>query len=152
MQTSLAQDLYNFEPLNMHPIKLAALRKVLIVEDDLSLTNLLTYVLEEISPDVEVDWATSGEEAEYYLQRESKYYGGTPYDLVIADIFLEGKITGLDIWKLCDEKYPNTNILVTSSLPTDKFLSSIKNEDSCPPYLPKPFTMKECKEALEEFI
>ncbi len=154
MDTALANDLRNFEPTKTRfkPLSLNALNRVLIIEDDVSLTNLLTTVLEEISPNIQIDWATSGEEAESYLKREGEIFGTHPYDLVVADIFLEGEITGLDIWKLCDRKYPNTNILVTSSLPVERFVSCLKNEYSCPHYLPKPFTLSECKETISEFL
>lgn len=153
MNTNIAEDLMKYEPrLKPYPMKVSALNKVLIVEDDVSLTNLLTRVIEDIAPNVEVDWATSGEEAENYLKKEGEIYGARPYDLVIADIFLEGDITGLDIWKLCDTSYPETNILVTSSLPVERFVSCLKNEFACPPYLPKPFTMAECIEAINEFV
>jgi DNA-binding response OmpR family regulator len=133
-------------------LELTSNNNVLIVEDDVSLAGLLINMLEEISPNIHVDWATSGEEAEQYLQSEGEYFGSSPYDLVIADIFLEGQITGLDIWKLCDRKFPDTHILVTSSLPVEKFVSCLKNEFSCPQYLPKPFTLTECKEAISEFL
>jgi response regulator of citrate/malate metabolism len=126
------------------------LNKVLIVEDDLSLSNLLCEVIETFSPEAEIHTATSGEEAEEYLKREAeiKY---SPYDLVVADIFLEGETTGLDVWKMCDEKYPKTEILVTSSLPVEKFKSYLKNADSCPPYLQKPFSLEECMATIHEF-
>ena len=153
METNIAEDLKNYEPkLKPYPMKVPALNKVLIVEDDVSLSTLLTRVLEDLAPNVEIDWATSGEEAEAYLRKEGKVFGKKPYDLVIADIFLEGEVTGLDIWKLCDNEYPETNILVTSSLPVERFVSCLKNEFACPPYLPKPFTMAECIEAINEFM
>ncbi len=150
----IASDLKNFEPTKTRykPLALTAMNRVLIIEDDISLTNLMTTVLEEISPNIKIDWATSGEEAEAYLMRESEIHDTHPYDLVVADIFLEGEITGLDIWKLCDQKYPKTQILVTSSLPVERFVSCLKNEYSCPNYLPKPFTLSECKETISEFL
>lgn len=154
MMTAITQELMDYQPRLRDPrqLELATFKRVLVIEDDVSLTNLLTSVLEEIAPDLTIDWATSGEEAEYYLQRESEFSAETPYDLVVADIFLEGDVTGLDIWKLCDRKYPDTRILVTSSLSVEKFVSCLKNEYSCPQYLPKPFTLGECKEAISEFL
>ncbi len=154
MMTAIATDLKEYEPIMRKPrkLKLATPTRVLIVEDDMSLTSLLTSVLESMSPNIGIDWATSGEEAEYYLEREEEVYGKCPYDLIIADIFLEGDVTGLDIWKLCDRKYPESNILVTSSLPIEKFVSCLKNEYACPQYLPKPFSLAECKEAISDFL
>lgn len=151
---SLAVDLHE-EPRRLkrrQRLELAAMNRVLIIEDDISMTNLLVSVLEEAAPRTSIDWATSGEEAEFYLEKEGEFFGTSPYDLIIADIFLEGDVTGLDIWKLCERKYPDTNILVTSSLPVEKFVSCLKNEYACPLYLPKPFSINECKEAISEFL
>lgn len=153
--TNIKEELSSFQPISqeaLRPRQLKNLNSVLIVEDDTSLAHLLWLVLERISPDVKVDWVTSGEEAKYNLSSADDNSGDSPYDLVIADIFLDGDVTGLDVWKLCDSKYPKTNILVTSSLPADKFASCLKNEFDCPPYLPKPFTMSECVEMISEFI
>lgn len=152
---NVAEELRTFRPTSqtaLKPNKLKTLNNVLIVEDDTSLAHLLWLVLERMAPNVKVDWVTSGEEAKYNLSSGEEDMGECPYDLVIADIFLDGDITGLDIWKICDSHYPETNILVTSSLPTDKFASCLKNEFDCPPYLPKPFTMSECIEMISEFI
>ena len=152
--TSIATDLRRYKPIARNPkkLELTSLNQALIIEDDISLTNLLTTVLEEIAPNISIDWATSGEEAEHYLEKEGELFGTCPYDLIIADIFLEGNVTGLDIWKLCDRKYPDTNILVNSSLQAEKFMSCLKNEYACPQYLPKPFSLTECKEAIHEFL
>lgn len=151
---SIAENLKHFEPKKNHLslLKTKTIDRVLIIEDDISLTNLLTHALEKTYPRIEIDWATSGEEAESYLKDAEKYYSDRPYDLIIADIFLEGTITGLDIWKLCDQRYPATNILVTSSMSVDKFVSCLKNEYACPAYLPKPFTLSECMEAIDVFL
>lgn len=151
MEMSIVEKMKNFEP-SVRKLKASrkGLNKVLIVEDDLALSNLLCEVIETFSPDAEIHMATSGEEAEYHLEKESEQ-GRPPYDLVVADIFLEGDITGLDIWKTCDLNYHETNILVTSSLPIEKFKSYLKNEDSCPPYLPKPFSLEECMATIHDF-
>jgi response regulator of citrate/malate metabolism len=151
MEMRIVKEMKNFEP-SMRKSKniRRGLNKVLIVEDDLALSNLLCEVIETFSPDAEIHMATSGEEAEYHLEREADM-GNPPYDLVVADIFLEGEITGLDVWKTCDLNHPDTNILVTSSLPVEKFKSYLKNEDSCPPYLPKPFSLEECMATIHDF-
>ena len=151
---SFATALNEFEPRVRTPkkLELTANHRILIIEDDVTLANLLVSILEEEFAGITIDWATSGEEAEYYLEREEKIFGSTPYDLVIADIFLEGEITGLDVWKMCDRKYPDINIIVTSSLPFAKFVSCLKNEYACPSYLPKPFTLQECRDAISEFL
>lgn len=144
----------DFESKVREPRKLELTDKnrVLIVEDDVSLANLLTTVLQDASPDISIDWATSGEEAERYLEEDGELFGHCPYDLIIADIFLEGEITGLDIWRKCNSIYPDTNILVTSSLPVGKFVSCLKDEQACPEYLAKPFSLAECREAVSAFM
>lgn len=151
---AMEMKLMEYEPLirrHKH-LSVAALNRVLIVEDDMSLTNMLSTVLEEIAPNIVIDWATSGEEAQLYIERESLIFGASPYDLIIADIFLEGAVTGLDIWKLCDRQYPATDILVMSSLSLDKFLSCLKHEIACPHYLAKPFSLSQCKDVFSRFL
>ena len=151
MEMNIIKEMKQFEPsLRRSAEPRRGLNKVLIVEDDLTLSNLLCEVIETFSPNAEIHMATSGEEAEYYLETEM-LKNRDPYDLVVADIFLEGDVTGLDVWKTCDLNHHDTNILVTSSLPVDKFRSYLKHEASCPPYLHKPFTLEECMATIHDF-
>lgn len=132
----------------MNRIKNAS--RVLIVEDDRALETVLNRVLESISPTLTVDWVTTAEEALTRVREASK--AGRPYDLVIADIFLEGQRTGLEFWQQCQIACPGTAIVIMSSMPIDRFFTSIGTEIISPPYLQKPFRLGECKALFEGIL
>lgn len=122
--------------------------RVCVVEDDLELSTVLERVLRSIDPHVQIDWATSAEDALVLLKNSSssKKRG---YDLVIADIYLEGEATGLDIWHYCQDRLPEVPLVVTSGLGLEKFLRSVGTQSISPPFLSKPFLPGECKQVLE---
>lgn len=127
-------------------------KRIFVLEDDLSLAHILDRVLRNIDENIEIDWATSAEEAIEMLKNKTEMMGSTPYDLIIADIFLEGKMTGLDFWKVCEAVYSDIPIVVTSGLPVDKFFSAVGRDKICPPFLQKPFTIGECKQVLKSLL
>ena len=128
-------------------------KRILIVEDDLDLVDVLERVLRSIDRDVEIDVATSAETALFRLNERARSADEQrPYDLLIADIFLEGRTTGLDVWKICQNVYPEIHLIVTSSLPIDKFLAATGRESAAPPFLAKPFTVMEVKKLFSRIL
>jgi CheY-like chemotaxis protein len=126
--------------------------KILVVEDDLELSLVIEKVLRSIDNTLHLDWATSAEAAIEHLERNLVDESSRPYDLIIADIFLDGRSTGIDFWRTSQELFPNTPVLITSALSLDRFFSTIGTESISPPYLQKPFTLGECKQALETML
>ena len=114
---------------------------VLVVEDDQSLRVVLTRILRQIDPNLSIRWVSSAEEAQTELKNNHR--------MVIADIALEGEMTGLDLWKFCEEKYPGTPVVMMSGMPIHQFLGEIKPGEITPPYLPKPFYLGEARQILE---
>ena len=97
--------------------------------------------------------APSAEEALAKMNDRSRSAPETrPYDLLIADIFLEGRTSGLDVWKICQNVYPEVALIVTSSLPVDKFLNAIGQEKAGPPFLPKPFSVVEVRKLFTQLL
>jgi len=129
----------------MESAKIAPL-KVFILEDDLEIGLIVERVLKNIDPYLSLDWATSAESALAQLEITLKEETFIPYDLIIADIFLDGESTGIDFWRNCHELFPNTPFVVTSALNFDRFFSTIGRHSISPPYLQKPFTPAECKQ------
>ena len=127
-------------------------RRVLVVEDDLALTTVIDQVLYTIDPDIECDWVSSAELAAAKIKEMLERSTDRPYDLVLADIFLEGNKSGLELWEFCREQFPDMPIVLTSAMPVDRFLSSIGKNLICPPYLPKPFRAGECRQVLEGML
>lgn len=125
--------------------------RILIVEDDLELKVVMDRVLDAIAPGAEVDWVTSTEEA-MDLLRDRRFSTGKrskPYDLLIADIFLEGESTGLDLYRLCQQELFDMPIMVTSGMSAEKFFQAVGPNMISPPFLQKPFLYGECAQMIQ---
>lgn len=78
--------------------------------------------------------------------------GASQYSLVIAHIFLEGKITGVDLCSLIQNIYPTMPILVVSALPQGKYFDFLGTQTVSPPYLEKPFRFSEAKTVIRDLL
>jgi DNA-binding response OmpR family regulator len=78
--------------MGKHAIK--DIRRILVVEDDISLKPFWTHVISSYSDTLVVEWAVSGETAIETLRSSRR---SPPFDIVILDIFLSGTLTGLDV-------------------------------------------------------
>lgn len=123
--------------------------RVFVLEDDLELSTVIERILRSIDSTICLDWATSAEGAIEQLKIIESQGAGIPYDLIVADIFLDGKSTGIDFWRTCQELFPQVPVLITSALTLDRFFSTVGTQSICPPYLQKPFTATECKQVFE---
>ncbi len=118
-------------------------KSVLIVEDDLALRPLWERAF--LAKAVKIDWATSMEEAEQYIR--VRFNNGIPYHLVIADISLEGKGTGIDLWNRYGEEA--SNFVFVTGLPISKQAFHTLLNYGYPPYFKKPLTAKKCLEIAD---
>src|ERR1700761_3143659 len=73
--------------------------RVLLVEDDPTSEDLVKMICEKIDDRIKVRCVKTAEQAENILSTDSLY------DLIIADHFLDGKETGLDLWNACQREY-----------------------------------------------
>lgn len=126
------------------------LKRILIVEDDLCLQNVISRVMHAINRHIALHWVTTAEEALEALK--DRQHSGQPYDLIVSDIFLSGETSGLDLWHKCQSQYANIPILLTSGMPVDQFLKEVGRDEICPPYLPKPFFTGECRQLIEGLL
>lgn len=133
------------------PAKNTKAKRVLIVEDDQALETILTRVVQSISNGAIIDWATSVQEARNRL-RVARNTFEKDYDLIIADIFLEGNETGIEFWQQCQFICPTTPMLLTSSMPMHEFFKAIGRNAISPPFLPKPFQVSECQQMIEGLL
>lgn len=124
--------------------------RVLIVEDDPACEMILKQIILSIDPAARIDWVDSGEAAALTLVQERAR--GEPYNLVIADVFLNGKLTGVDLWRMYREFYPAPPVVLTSSLPTSRYLEKVGAENDTPAYLAKPFYAEECRAIVKRFM
>jgi DNA-binding NtrC family response regulator len=119
------------------------LKKMLIVDDEETLTYSLyqSFILEK--KDYEVVTAASGEEA-------SKKLANSPFDLVITDISMPG-MSGLELLAHIKEKYPKTEVIVITAYGSEE-----KKEESLQKgaryYIEKPFEIKRIKQLVMELL
>jgi DNA-binding response OmpR family regulator len=124
---------------------------VLVLEDDLCLKTVLVRMLQMIDPGIEVCWTTTGAEAMREMASHLKS-AGSPFHLVIADISTPGEKSGLDLWNTCALRFPKTPFLFISAMPVDAFLRLLGTNRLCPPFLPKPFSLGECRQIVEGLL
>ena len=119
------------------------IKKMLIVDDEETLTYSLyqSFILEK--KDYEVVTAASGEEA-------SRKLAGSPFDLVITDISMPG-MSGLELLSLIKAKYPKTEVIVITAYGSEE-----KKEESLQKgaryYIEKPFEIKKIKQLVMELL
>jgi len=127
--------------------------KILVVEDNMSMLLLVQKAIFKVLPNAEVSSAVSLEEAFAILIKNSDIHDKKPYDLVIADIFLEGNGTGLDFWRVICGTYPQIPFLIISSLAEDKVMSNVlEHEKKNLIYFRKPFLMPELQAKIKEVL
>ncbi len=128
-------------------------KKILVVEDDTTMTVLLGKAILDVFSDAEIQWATSLEQAVTQLIQNTDIAEKIPYDLIIADIFLEGNGTGLDLWKVLSRTYPTIPFMVISSISEEQVLSAVTEEQRrALVYLKKPFQYIQCKDSIKNIL
>ena len=127
-------------------------RSVLVVEDDIELSSIMDRILRGIDNKIELDWATSAEDAFNALSAATRSGRKKPYDLIVADVYLEGTRTGIDLWKLCQKQYPMVPFVVTSGADLEKFSAELDSNEAGTPFLKKPFSVSDCRALFEKLL
>ncbi len=130
----------------------SAAKSLLVIEDDLSMIQFIDTILDDMKPGLEWEYVTSGEEAIELIRRRGKFRGEAPYSLVITDIFLDGEMTGFDVWLDAMQLYPKMPFVITSCLTFDRYFSILRGVANCPVYLPKPLTVSRCQSVFQEYF
>lgn len=122
--------------------------RVLIVEDDVTMEPLWTYIIDQVAPGAYLKWVTSEEAAEHAIRYQLLRH--RPYDLVISDVFLSSSRTGIDLWRQFSEGY--TRFLFMSVISPSKFAKLIGPNEPTPTYLQKPLNPEECTAAVKALL
>ena len=121
--------------------------RVLLVEDSPESEDLVRRICETVDGNMRLKCVRTAEEAEKILEINPNY------DLIIADHFLAGQTTGLDLWKTCQERFKQIPFMMTSSLTPKEFFNitdPIVDPDlEYPHFLPKPFHKEDCQKMIE---
>jgi two-component system NtrC family sensor kinase len=125
-----------------HEVELSKLdiQKVLVVDDEESITDLITEILTREGCDVVA--VTAGELALQKIQEEE-------YDLIVCDLRMPG-MDGRQVYKQVEQIKPQLSrrfLFLTGDI-SDESLAFLKGADR--PYLMKPFTREAFMEALEK--
>ncbi len=118
-------------------------KRLLIVDDEETLTFSLYQSFIISDKDYEVVTANSGEEALEKIDRG-------PFDLVLTDIFMPG-ISGFDLLKTIKQKHPETVVVVMTAYGSEE-----KREEALElgagDYFEKPFEMKDVKKLVMDIL
>lgn len=105
---------------------------ILVVDDELSMRELLEFMLEKKGYDVLL--AANGNEALSIINKET-------YDLLLCDIRL-GDMTGLEVLKASKKKHPHVTAIMISAFATTETAVEAMNQGAFD-YVPKPFKNEE---------
>jgi two-component system response regulator PilR (NtrC family) len=111
--------------------------KILVVDDELSMRELLEYLLSKDGYNVVV--AENGHSAVRYIEKSE-------FDLLLCDIKL-GDMTGLDVLRAAKRKNPGTVVIMISAFATTETAVEAMNEGAFD-YVPKPFDNEELKQTI----
>ena len=110
---------------------------ILVVDDELSMRELLEYMLEKQG--YRVICAANGKEALSKVKKEQ-------YDLLLCDIRL-GDMTGLDVLKASKSKNPHVTVIMISAFATTETAVEAMNQGAFD-YVPKPFENTELLQTI----
>jgi two-component system, NtrC family, response regulator PilR len=115
--------------------------RILIIDDDLSMRELLEYMLSREG--YAVTCAKNGTEAITMLQTEN-------YDLLLCDIRL-GDIAGLDVLRASKARNPETVVIMISAYSSAETAVEAMNNGAYD-YVPKPFNTEELQETIAKAL
>ena len=119
--------------------------RILIVEDDKTLEPIWSYIIERVNDNAQLLWTTSEVDAEELIMDSIDQ--NNKFDLVIADIFLSGPQTGIDLWKRFFYLL-HSRMIVTSGIEYYKFINYLGTNTRQPLYIQKPLNLHDCIEAV----
>ncbi len=119
------------------------LRRILIVDDEETLTFSLYQSFIISKENYEVVTASSGNEAwEKFIQN--------PFDVVITDITMPG-ITGIELLKRIKQQHPQTHVIMMTAYGSDEKKEEALSNGAFR-YIEKPFEIKSMKSIIAEAL
>lgn len=115
--------------------------RILLVDDELSMRELLEFMLKREGYDISS--AENGQTAISMIRKKD-------FDLLLCDIRL-GDMTGLDVLRMAKKKNPNTIVIMISAYASAETAVEAMNEGAYD-YLPKPFDNEELKETIAKAL
>ena len=117
-------------------------KRILIVDDDTEILDMLNLTLEIWCPECQIVLAHNGLEALIQLQLR----GGTqPFDIVLTDYEMPF-MNGLDLAEEIRQKWANTHIILMSGRKLDQNLQQEDPLRKFDGFIEKPFIMQQIKQ------
>lgn len=113
--------------------------KVLLVEDEVDLLDLVAQALDHYG--IDVTEASSGAIA------IEKLRGPASFDILVSDIAMPGDVSGIDVAHEVSKAHPGMRVVLTSGHPLAHFPPLPKNAQ----FLPKPYRVKQLVDVLKSF-
>lgn len=118
-------------------------KKVLIVEDDALSFKVIQSFIKDYDDNVQCFYASNETDA---LDIINVFH----CDLVIADYFIEGTKTGLDVCNRIQDDYPDIKCSIVSSLKYYQFQELLKYSQTEPVFFEKPISKNKILHFLDE--
>ena len=118
-----------------------AAQNILVVDDELSMRELLEYMLAKEG--YRISCAENGRRAVAMVEQNN-------YDLLLCDIRL-GDISGLDVLRACKKHHPGTVVILISAYASTETAVEAMNEGAYD-YVPKPFNKDELMETVAKAL
>ncbi len=116
--------------------------RILVVEDDRGVLSYLKKSLEKLGYDVEV--TTTGDSASEYLKEQ-------PYDVLLTDVVLPGRINGAQLAKIANQIAPKMPVLFMSGY-TENSIVHHGRLDPGVDFISKPFTREQLAKRLRDLM
>jgi response regulator RpfG family c-di-GMP phosphodiesterase len=112
---------------------------ILLVEDDSMTINFIKNSIKRIlKTPARIRSFMSAEKTVEYLLSLRKHHLPGP-DIAIVDYLLTGESDGLDVCKILEKKFPETQVFLMSSTPYEKLKGKMDAIQTKPIYIQKPF-------------
>lgn len=120
----------------------------LILEDDLLWEPIWRRILKKVDSQASYEWATSFNEAVALIERSMK--ASPRFDLIVADIFVSGSLTGLDLLERFGSKLQN-RVLFVSAVDKRKLKAHLGPKARFV-FLQKPFSDRDALSAIQALL
>ena len=117
-------------------------KRILIVDDDTEILDMLNLTLEIWCPECRIVLANNGLEALLQFQLRD---GVQPFDIVLTDYKMPF-MNGLELAEEIRQKWPNTHIILMSGKQFDEDLQQDNRSRKFDSFIQKPFIMQQIKQ------
>lgn len=130
--------------LPRHAIEMPEASRMLVVEDDRDLAEIVGRIAGVVEEDLRVDVATTGNIARSLLSTKQ-------YDFVLLDNYLDAGELGVDLIEFVRRTQPKAGVAMMSSMDLSRLIEMTSHERAVQ-ILPKPFSTELLKAFLHEVL